>query len=286
MTDKLKEFYSSSLVYRESLGKNELKEYTEYLSACAAGLCPGAAVLECGCGLGNSSRLLSQRGFSVTGTDVSPLFVEEARRRHGEGPLLRFSVEDASRFSFPDESFDAVCSALFMEHVSDVEGILREMHRVLRPGGRLVIAMPSFLDPFQQLSEFLAWKRRARPRPWEAGTRAGALLKFFNYAFIKISKAAGLDRKIYYLEPVLSGSREECGNDFDAAWLANSHDVGRLLLELGMEVRITFPSPAAEGPVAGLMRRLRLPEKWRRAYSETRASGFTVVALKSRAGKN
>ncbi|OGR63583.1 MAG: hypothetical protein A2X31_05200 [Elusimicrobia bacterium GWB2_63_22] len=282
MADKLKEFYSSSLEYRDSLGKNELKEYTEYLAECSAGMSPGGEFLECGCGLGNSSRLLSLKGFSVTGTDISPLFVEEARRRHGEGPLLRFAVEDASRMSFRDASFDVVCSALFMEHVGDVEAVLREMHRVLRPGGRLVLAMPSFLDPFQQLSEFLSWKGRARPRPWEAGTRAGAFLNFFYFSWIKFAKSAGLDRKIRYLEPVLSGSTAECGNDFDATWLANSHDVERLLLGLGMEVRIVFPS-CPEGKAAGLMRRLRLPGELRRAYERTRAAGFTAVAVKSKA---
>lgn len=280
MTDTLKEFYSSSLEYMASLEKNEKREYLAFLEECAVSLQPSALLLECGCGLGHSSYLLSSRGFSVTGTDISPLFIAEARKKYGEGSSLRFLVEDAARMSFPDQAFDAVCSALFLEHVSDVEGVLHEMSRVLKKGGRLVIAMPNFLDPFQHLSEFISWQEKEYHRPWEAGSRASALYQFFKFLGIKLAKAAGLNHKIYYLQPVLSGLKEACGNDFDASWLANHHDVEGFLRGLGIDVSVSFPETGAGGRVVGLMRRLRLPEDWRRAYEETRASGFTVTALK------
>lgn len=279
MRDKLKEFYSASVEYRESLEKNDSREYLDYLAACAEGLPAGARILECGCGLGNSSDLLSRRGFDVTGTDFSPLFIGEAKKRHAEGSRLRFVVEDAAALSFPAASFDAVCSALMLEHVSEVERVLGEMARVLKPGGRMVITLPSFLDPFQQLADFIRWERMARPRPWEAASRVGALARFFWFGWIKLAKAAGLDRRIHYLEPVLAGNAEECGVDYDATWLANFHDVLRLLQGLGLDTAVSFPAEA-EGPVARLMRRLRLPEGLRLAYEHTRVSGFTVIALK------
>lgn len=277
MNEKLKNFYQSSGGYLKSLEKNDSREYTDYLAACAEGLRPGAEVLECGCGLGNSSSLLSRRGFSVTGTDFSGQFIAEARRRHPEGPGLRFMTADAAQLPFPGSSFDLVCSALLLEHVPDVEAVLREMARVLRPGGRLVISMPSFLDPFQQLSDFR--RPPLRPRPWEAGSRTGALLNFLRYGWIKLGKAAGLCSGIRYLEPVLAEG-DDCGIDYDATWLANHHDVLRLLRAFGMDARVIFPA-APEGPVAVWMRRLRLPSALRLAYEHTRASGFIAVGVKA-----
>lgn len=278
MNDSLAKFYSTSLAYRDSLLKNESQEYTRYLSECSSGMEPGGAVLECGCGLGNSSRLLSERGFSVTGTDISPLFIEEARRRHGEGPDLRFAVEDTARLSFPDASFGLVCSALFLEHVTDVKAVLGEMYRVIKPGGRLVAVLPSFLDPFQQLKEFLCWPAGRKARPWEAPTRVGALWRFLYYSWLKVAKAAGMDTRIHYLEPVLDGGPGTCGNDYDSTWLANPQDVERLLKGLGMEVEIRFPDLRPGGAVGRFL--ARLPGGLADAYARTRASGFTVVARK------
>ncbi len=263
----------------ESLRKNEEKEYSAYLEECSAGLPPGASLLECGCGLGHSSKLLSLRGCAVTGTDISPLFVEEARKKHGETAALKFQVEDAARMSFPDRAFDVVCSALFLEHTSEVEKVLGEMVRVLKPGGKLVAAIPSFLDPVQHLKEFLRWKDRQVCRPWEARSRAGALYRFFSTSALVVLKAAGLNRKIYRLEPVLSEKADACGHDFDAAWLANQFDVRRLLKEMGMSVRVIIPE-GGEGPVARLMEKIKFPPAIRNAYGALRASGFMVVARK------
>lgn len=277
MKDRLKKYYESSAGYLERLGKNDLREYSDYLAACSEGLRPGAEALECGCGLGNSSALLARRGFSVTGTDFSAQFIAEARRRHPEGPALRFLTADATALPFPDAAFDLVCSALLLEHVPDVEASLREMARVLRPGGRLVVSMPSFLDPFQQLADFLRPPRL--PRPWEAGSRPAALFNFLRYGWIKLAKAAGLDRRVHYLQPVLTEG-EECGIDYDATWLANHHDVLRLLRGFGVAAAASFPQ-APEGPVAARMRRLGLPASWRQAYERTRASGFIASGVKT-----
>lgn len=275
----LKEFYSSSAAYLRRLEKNDGREYSEYLAAAAEGLPPLSKVLECGCGLGNSSWLLSQRGFDVTGTDLSPRNIEEARRRHPGSDRLRFLVEDSAALSFGDASFDAVCSALMLEHVAEVEKVLLEMARVLKPGGRLTVALPSFLDPFQQLSEFLSWKGMARPRPWESGSRSGALLRFFAYGWIKLAKVLGADDRIHYLTPVVSEREEECGADYDATWLANHHDVLRILRRAGLSATASFPS-AAPGPVVSLLRKTGLPEALLRGYERTRASGFMILARK------
>lgn len=274
------DFYSSSNSYKESLKGNDRSGYPEMLQACSSNFGPGARVLDCGCGLGSFTRLLAGAGFDATGVDVSPLFIAEARRRHAGRENMRFLVEDASCMSFPDRCFDGVSSTLFLEHSADVEGTLTEMARVLRPGGVLIVNLPSFLDPVQHLSDLVHWKKRSAYRPWEARSRIGAMFRFVRISAIMALKWLKLNRKIYYLTPVLSENEAACGHDFDATWLANRFDVERILEDLGLDATTVFPGTGMEGPVASVMRKLGLPGRLVRAYGDMRASGIIIIARK------
>jgi demethylmenaquinone methyltransferase/2-methoxy-6-polyprenyl-1,4-benzoquinol methylase len=69
------------------------------------------------------------------------------------GPTLQWTGADALHLPFPDESFNAVVSGFLLRNVTDLEHALREQHRVLRPGGRLVALdttrpRPTLLSPF------------------------------------------------------------------------------------------------------------------------------------------
>ena len=97
-------------------------------------------LLDWGCGWGQVTALLRERGVDVHAFDYRP--EEEGV---GEAPLERFP-EIACTFSpepvalpFDDASFDAVLSCGVLEHVQDPAGSLAELHRVLRPGGRLYV---------------------------------------------------------------------------------------------------------------------------------------------------
>ena len=282
---QLKEFYASSNSYLQSLKKNDNCGYVEFVEVCAESFPAGGAVLDCGCGLGRLAWLLARRGFVVTGVDISPLFIAEAIKKCGEELALRFLVEDARSMSFPDQSFDGVCSALSLEHVGDVKGTLKEMCRVIKGRGVLIVTLPGFLDPVQHLSDFINWKGKAKYKPWEARTRTGALYQFVRTFLLVIAKAWNLNRKIYYLDPILTNDRDACGQDFDATWLANAYDVRNTLSDMGMTVEIVFPRESrGEGRVTRMMEAIGFPESLQRAYSGMRASGFIVVARKNKDG--
>lgn len=107
----------------------------------AAPLTARRKVLDAGCGVGWGTALLAEQGAEATGVDLSPLAIGEARRRHGA--VAEFELGDLCQMPFDDDSFDAVVSFEAIEHVGDTDRAMREMHRVLRPGGLLLISSPN-----------------------------------------------------------------------------------------------------------------------------------------------
>jgi SAM-dependent methyltransferase len=105
-------------------------------------LAPGRA-LDAACGTGRHARHLVQHGHEVAGFDLTPEMLEIARRSI---PAATFAEGDLRDIPFESESFDLAVSGLAVAHLADLDGGIRELARVLRPGGRLVI---SVLHPFQ-----------------------------------------------------------------------------------------------------------------------------------------
>lgn len=101
----------------------------------------GSTLLDVGCGIGGSSRILAQDyEFSVTGVTISPQQVKRAKELTPEGVDAKFLVDDAMALSFPDASFDVVWSVEAGPHMPDKEIFAKELMRVLKPGGILVVA--------------------------------------------------------------------------------------------------------------------------------------------------
>lgn len=111
-------------------------------AAALAGVAPAADVLDCPCGYGRHSVVLARDGFRVTGADRSPVLLDEARLRAGEGEWPKWVQADHRELPFEDSSFDAVLNLFSALGYRGEEGDLRtlgELRRVLRPGGALVV---------------------------------------------------------------------------------------------------------------------------------------------------
>lgn len=100
----------------------------------------GQRVLDAGCGPGLYAEELIARGAEVVGFDQSPEMVRLGRKRVGDGFDVRVHDLESPLDWLDDRSFDAALLALVIHHVDDRTGALRELHRVLRPGGRLVVS--------------------------------------------------------------------------------------------------------------------------------------------------
>lgn len=105
-----------------------------------AGDLTGARALEIGCAGGALTKRLVSAGAIVTAIDVSPEMVRLAKQRLGGSADIRVASAD-ERLSFaPSESFDVVVASLVLHYMRDWLPALREIYRVLRPGGRLVLS--------------------------------------------------------------------------------------------------------------------------------------------------
>jgi demethylmenaquinone methyltransferase/2-methoxy-6-polyprenyl-1,4-benzoquinol methylase len=102
----------------------------------ALALQPGERVLDVGAGTGVSTAELAVSGAYAVGVDLSIGMLQAGRRARPRVPLL---AGDALRLPFPDATFDAVTISFALRNVVDTEAALREMARVTRPGGRLVV---------------------------------------------------------------------------------------------------------------------------------------------------
>jgi ubiquinone/menaquinone biosynthesis C-methylase UbiE len=101
----------------------------------------GSRLLEVGCGLGDDAAALARRvtpGGSVVAVDGSQAMVDAARKRHGDVAGLTFDVADASQLPYSDVTFDGCRIDRVLQHIAEPAAAIREMVRVLRPGGVLV----------------------------------------------------------------------------------------------------------------------------------------------------
>ena len=103
---------------------------------------PGEYLLDVGMGPGflthDLAPIVGERGL-VAGVDSSAVMIDLAVKRcEGRGPC-EFKLGDATQLPFGDANFDAVTSTQVYEYVADMESALAEVHRVLRPGGRVFI---------------------------------------------------------------------------------------------------------------------------------------------------
>jgi ubiquinone/menaquinone biosynthesis C-methylase UbiE len=96
----------------------------------------GARLLEVGCGMGTDLLQFARSGARCTGIDLTPRSVEITRHRFKlYGADGNFMISDGEHLPFRSESFDVVYSNGVLHHMPDTAEAIREVHRVLRPGG-------------------------------------------------------------------------------------------------------------------------------------------------------
>jgi 2-polyprenyl-3-methyl-5-hydroxy-6-metoxy-1,4-benzoquinol methylase len=81
-------------------------------------------------------------------SDYSTAALEIASAKYSNQSLIEWRQQDIMALDFKDESFDTVISCETIEHVSNPKLALRELHRVLKPGGRLFLTCPNYFNPF------------------------------------------------------------------------------------------------------------------------------------------
>jgi SAM-dependent methyltransferase len=166
-----------------------------------AGPLAGRRVLDVGCGDGDWALAAARQGAQVVGVDASLPMIEAARVRARDAALdVRFQQGDAMALPFEHDRFDGVLAVTVLCFVPDAPAALREMARVLVPGGRLVLG---------ELGRWNAWAAWRRLRAWQ-GSRTWRHARFRSAGELRaLVREAGLEVQcvqgaLYY--PPLAGA--------------------------------------------------------------------------------
>ena len=112
-----------------------------------------ARVLDAGCGSGQWAIAFAERGARVTAIDLSPEMISLARDHAGaRGQDIEWRTGDVTHLADPLAVFDAIHARVLLQFVPDVSAALRELRRVLKPGGRLLASVPGALSPIYRAS--------------------------------------------------------------------------------------------------------------------------------------
>jgi SAM-dependent methyltransferase len=156
------EFMGPRHEYRESLIQRRLRRAV-----------PAGRVLNAGAGAGSLTASLLARGYRVTSVDMSEPFLERLRavtaRHGGEGSEVLWA--DLTALPFEDASFDGIVCGEVLEHIPDDVAALRELRRVLRPGGVLVATVPANPWLYDWFDKWVGHLRRYSPEGMAARLR-------------------------------------------------------------------------------------------------------------------
>lgn len=203
MTTRFRRFYAQeSPVYHQrryetAYGRLFREIHHEVLREALQVLPRHARVLEVACGTGHTSRLLSDMGFAVTATDLTIDMMRHAQSGY-RGRYPKFVVANAFRLPFLAEAFDAVVSTRFL-HLFDMaeqKFLLREMLRVVRPGGLLLVDFDNFSSRWIWALPYLAYNlvRYRRLAPYAKYNRiipTTALLDSLGVSGMSVSGVGG-----------------------------------------------------------------------------------------------
>ena len=170
-----------------------------FVRTLAGRLAPGAQVLDLACGTGDLTKALAQRGWQVTGLDISAEMMEVGKEKCAAlDPKPVFVLGSAEAIPFADASFDAVTIAFGLRNFDRRAQCLQEIRRVLKPGG--VLAVLEFAVP-------------------KNGFWRGLYLFYFKHAMRLVGRLIGrADAYGYLVDSVLAFPRyEELSAEFLAA---------------------------------------------------------------------
>lgn len=131
-------YYRHNEEYAEFLANWDANFYAKYADALKPDV-EGGRALDVGCGVGQVVGRLTQSGCEAWGVDVSEPNIERARK-FSERCLLY----EGKRLPFADNHFDSVGALNVLEHVDEPEAFIKEVVRVAKPGGKIVISSPNF----------------------------------------------------------------------------------------------------------------------------------------------
>ncbi len=208
-------FYTTSAVHKDKAVLDRLVELAHVQQT--------DRVLDVATGTGHTAFALASHGREVIAIDVTPEMLSEAEKLKSELGLwnVEFRLADAHDLPFDDESFDVATCRRAAHHFADIRRALREMRRVLRPGGRIVIddrSVPAddFADATLNRLDRLhdhSHVRQYRPGAWErmlqeAGCTVEALEPYTKHRPLSAFTSGVEPESVAEIERIIAGLNE------------------------------------------------------------------------------
>jgi ubiquinone/menaquinone biosynthesis C-methylase UbiE len=237
----LKDYYKRSEGYKTHLTAKEAAFFHRFVSVVCSVTADEDAILDLGCGAGQSTREIAQRRKNVVGVDLSSTFLHGAAESC-ESKMM-FAAGDAAHLPFADNKFNLVCSMEFIEHVWPVDAVLREMIRVIAPGGRIIISSPSLLSPLRPVFDLPRMLLKGIFRPPHYGDFAGAGKYFIESVSQSARKYLSRTPQFLYREPDFEHA--DGGGDFDAVYKSHPSDLVAFFRNEDLSVRFAVGSASS-----------------------------------------
>ena len=227
MNNEQEIFYNNDQLYFDIISKNDYAYFSEFIlfiNSYVSDL--NSRILDLGCGTGLLTNLLCQCGYSAVGVDGSERFIGQAKKNYKE---QNFFCENANKMSFDSNLFDVVVSYNSVEHFDNVEAALREMIRVVKPGGKIIINSPNLLSVWQPINAIIKFKGIS----FEGRNSIFRNIKhIFRNLFIIYSKSLKGKYNFLYRKPEFNFSFP----DNDATWYINPVDLKLFFNENGCKI--------------------------------------------------
>lgn len=196
--ETLKQYYK--MVYNDKLADiipnmKELEtQYRSFWANLSERSKPGR-FLDVGCNTGHLLSVGYEFGWEVYGVDYSPIAIRYGQEKLG---LKNLKIADLFSAHYPDDFFDYVHLWHVLEHVADPSALLKEIHRILKPGKELLVGVPGVTDPIYYTLRF---KNKLGCRPSPFSSDSAHTFEFTSSSLKMILEKTGFDvqhLKVYY----------------------------------------------------------------------------------------
>ncbi|MDO8269999.1 MAG: class I SAM-dependent methyltransferase [Candidatus Levybacteria bacterium] len=161
-------------------------------------------ILDIGCGSGSISLYLANKGYSVTGLDISGNAIQACKKGASKLNLknVKFIKENFPKTNLPKKAYDMVIFTEVIEHINDDALAIRTISKILREEGILILSTPSIHAPLYKLGLTNEFDRKVGHLRRYSIEQLKKLLLINNFTLIKIKGSEGILRNLLFVNPL------------------------------------------------------------------------------------